>query len=96
MVERGLDAPVDEVEVAPVGRSPGVTRLVRHDDDRRVDRRVLGPRLLAGSNTRLALTDATGRPSTHCPPNGQPALGGPGIGGLSVRGQPVIPSTRGR
>ena len=47
LVERGLDAVVDEVEGGPAGPLPRVTLLVRHDEDRRVERRLLRPRLLA-------------------------------------------------
>src|SRR4249920_464793 len=48
MVERGLDAIVDEVEGGLARPLPGVTFGVRHDEDRRVERRLLRPRLLAG------------------------------------------------
>jgi hypothetical protein len=47
LVERGLDAVVDEVEGGPTRPLPGATLLVRHDEHRRVERRLLRPRLLA-------------------------------------------------
>src|ERR1700730_17697914 len=54
LVERGLDAVVDEVEGGPARPLPGVTLLVRHDEDRRVERRLLRPRLLAEVEHALA------------------------------------------
>ncbi len=54
LVERGLDAVVDEVEDGPTRPLPGVTLLVRHDEDRCVERRVLRPRRLAGVEHALA------------------------------------------
>src|SRR6266851_4769714 len=53
-VERGLDAVVNEVEGGPARPLPGVTLLVRHDEDRRVERRLLRPRLLAEVEHALA------------------------------------------
>jgi hypothetical protein len=38
LVERGLDAVVDELEGGPAGPLPGVTLLMRHDEDRGVER----------------------------------------------------------
>src|SRR5260370_19436741 len=54
LVERGLDAVVDEVEGGPARPLPGVTLLVRHDEDRRVERRLLRPRLLPHVEHALA------------------------------------------
>src|SRR5204863_7637736 len=54
LVERGLDAVVDEVEGGPTRPLPGVTLLVRHDEDRRVERRLLRPRRLAEVEHALA------------------------------------------
>src|SRR5579872_2283704 len=54
LVERGLDAVVDEVEGGPARPLPRVALLVRHDEDRRVERRLLRPRLLAGVKHTLA------------------------------------------
>src|SRR3954462_13487754 len=54
LVERGLDAVVDEVEGGPARPLPGVTLLVRHDEDGRVERRLLRPRLLTGVEHALA------------------------------------------
>jgi hypothetical protein len=45
LVERGLDAVVDELEGCPAVPLPGVTLLVRHDEDRGVVRRLIRPRL---------------------------------------------------
>src|SRR5207253_11008917 len=49
-----LDAVVDEVEGGPARPLPGVALLVRHDEDRRVERRLLRPRLLAEVEHALA------------------------------------------
>src|SRR4029453_10926934 len=54
LLERGLDAVVDEVEDGPAQPLPGVTLLVGHDEDRRVERRLRRPRLLAGVEHALA------------------------------------------
>src|SRR2546423_8081371 len=54
MVEGGLDAVVDEVEGGPARPLPGVTLLVRDDEDRSVERRLLRPHLLAGVEHALA------------------------------------------
>jgi hypothetical protein len=54
LVERGLDAVVDEVEGGPARPLLGVTLLVRHDEDRGVEGRLLRPRLLAGVEHALA------------------------------------------
>ena len=54
LVERWLDVVVDELEGGPAWPLPGVTLLVRHDEDRRVERRLLRPRLLAGVEHALA------------------------------------------
>src|ERR1700741_118341 len=52
--ERGFDAVVDVVEGGPARPLPGVTLLVRHDEDRRVERRLLRPRPLAEIEHALA------------------------------------------
>ena len=54
LVERGLDAVVDEVEGGPAPPLPGITFRVGHDEDRCVERRLLRPRLLAGVEQALA------------------------------------------
>ena len=54
LVECGLDAVVDEMEGGPARPLPGVALLVRHDEDRRVERRRLRPHLLAGVEHALA------------------------------------------
>src|SRR6476620_9160057 len=54
LVGRGLDAVVYEVEGGPARPLAGVTLLVRHDEDRRVERRLLRPRLLAEVEHALA------------------------------------------
>src|SRR5205085_11036532 len=54
LVTRGLDAIVDTVAGRPTRPLPGPTLLVRHGEDRRVERRLLRPRLLTGVEHALA------------------------------------------
>ena len=62
LVERRLDAVVDEVEGRPARPLPGVTPLVGHDEDRRVERRLLRPHLLACVEHALAHHACAGAP----------------------------------
>ena len=59
-IECGLDAVVDEVERGPARPLPGVTLLMRHDEDGRVKRRLFGPCVLAGVEHSLAHDARTG------------------------------------
>ena len=54
LVERELNAVVDEVEGGSARPLPGVTLLVGDNEDRRVERRLLRPHLLAGVEHALA------------------------------------------
>ena len=53
-VECAADAVIDEVERGAALPLPRVASLVRHDEHRRVERRVLGPGVLAGVEHALA------------------------------------------
>src|SRR5690606_19265443 len=52
--QRGLDAVVDEVEGGPTRALPWLAYLVGEDEDRRVERRVLGPPHFAALEHALA------------------------------------------
>ena len=57
LLERGLDAVVDEVERRATRPRPRVTLLVRHDEHRRVERRAAPATVVRpASNMRLPIT----------------------------------------